>query len=289
MSLRLPRSFKQRRVRFVMGEEKRPMEEKKEEKKEGKHREEKDSKVDGPDRPGFMRLPDGRRIRLRVDDVKEEKKEGKHREEKDSKVDGPDRPGFMRLPDGRRIRLRVDEPDDIKSLEGDRKVDLGWAYISGFLDADGSITLHKGSAKKAGAHRIESSQGVVLIAQRIRWPLDLIRRAVGYGSIVVKKNSLGNNVYEWRVTKENEVIDFLINYLPHGINKQKQGVLLAKYYLKRHEKAREVQNLRRQLRAAVGTANKNRVKAQIRKVQLGFERWMNSVFFMMQELKKELD
>lgn len=98
---------------------------------------------------------------------------------------------------------------------------LSLAYIAGFVDGEGCISL--GSRNKNNSTRV-----TIEIAQNKREVLDWIVSELGFGRVYTKKYKHGNTYCLSIFAKEGRIFIPLI--FPYLIVKSKQAALLLKFY-----------------------------------------------------------
>jgi len=106
-------------------------------------------------------------------------------------------------------------------------------YIAGIIDGEGSIMLvgarHK-SFMKLYNRKYPGYYPNVRVGMIHREPLDLIVSYTGIGKIEKEKSYANKRpMYRWRLTRKQEIYDFLKLVGPHLIEKREQAKLLLEY------------------------------------------------------------
>lgn len=106
-------------------------------------------------------------------------------------------------------------------------------YIAGIIDGEGSIMLvsarHK-SFMEAQGRKYPAYYPAVRVGMIGREPLDLIVNFTGLGKVVLEKSYAGKRpVYRWRLTRKDEVYEFLKLIGPHLLEKREQAKVLIEY------------------------------------------------------------
>jgi len=94
---------------------------------------------------------------------------------------------------------------------------MNWQYIAGFFDGEGSINVTR-RGKPTIFYRVDMSQ---------KYPeaLEAIQEFLGYG-IIYHRYDGKRNIYELRINRKSDIIDFVTHVLPYSIVKREKIIWL---------------------------------------------------------------
>ena len=113
-----------------------------------------------------------------------------------------------------------------------------WAYIAGLLDGEGVITVTK---HRGRYRRSKTAQYVpkVEISNTDRKVIDWLNSRIN-GVVWTSSRKKGwKKLYTWRLQRQEEILDFLLNVLPYLIIKSGQAKLMIKLLTLRQPRRRK--------------------------------------------------